>query len=221
MEGLGRDVVTIVSVVPFDIEEMKPGLVPSVFRIAAVKNYENEFSLCHIGYDEVNKKYQDVFHYWYIDETRGTVVVPDRTIVVAESIIEDYCRAQIAQTPEARPGMFIANGLVSRTEVPQKWGKELEKARARQKRWFEALVQMADVSWSRDKRHDLILSTMRFAAQQLGLEREWLFNTGAALKCPACRNGVDSEAILCGTCGYILKKDKFDASMFVGRTVNK
>jgi hypothetical protein len=210
-----NDVTTIVSVAPFDIEEMKPGLVPSVFKIAAVQQYDVGFELCYVGYNLQKKKPENVFHYWYIDETRGSVVVPQPSRQIAESIIEDYCRAQVAQTTEARPGMFAVDGFIPRDKVDKECAMQLMEARKRQKNWFLALVMMADKDWSKNHRHDLILDTMRFAARQLGLEREWLFESSMN-RCPGCRSNIDAAAIVCGTCGWILKPQEYDASKFVG-----
>jgi len=35
-------------------------------------------------------------------------------------------------------------------------------------------------------------------------------------RCPGCRSNIDSAAVVCGTCGWILKKDLYKAENFSG-----
>jgi hypothetical protein len=208
-----QDVSTIVSIVPFEIEEYKPGLIPSTYKMPPAR--PGEFTLCYVGYNEAKKEYHQVVHYWYIDYERGTVVVPNKTIEVALAIVNDYCRAQLAQEIDARPGMFAVQGLLKKEDVDKYCQQELIAASERQKAWFIRLVTLADDDWSKFHQHKLISDLQRYAAKALNLDRDWLVETEQQ-RCPACRATVDGEAIICGKCQYILKPEKYDRSRFAG-----
>src|SRR5258708_31153204 len=97
---------TVISFVPFDINEEKPGLYPPRYSISAsdVKTP----SLLHI---------ETANHFVYLDESRGSLRVPDPSDQVARSVVEDYIESQLSVDDEARPALFWVPDELSVEEI--------------------------------------------------------------------------------------------------------
>lgn len=199
---------TVVSIVPFEIVEAKPGLTPPVFIIPAAKNGEPE--LLHIG---------TCFHYVYIDETRGSLQVRDSPEEVARSICYDYASSQVGVYRGAAPGIFWVPGQVSVDEVKQNHAVLLHQARIQQNRWFEKLIELADKYWARYGSKMAICDFMRDAAKSMKVDPArhlWMseLTVENAVDCPACGNLVKPGVIVCPACKCILDAEKYKTLQF-------
>jgi len=191
------DVSTVVSIVPFEINEFKPGLYPGSFKIPPAK--EGDFEFLVIGRS---------IHYVYLDEDRGSVQVPTTSDEVARSICEDYIDALFGvQKGISEPGIFWIEGAFRDKKAIQiAAGEKLEQAKIKQRQWFIHLVEIGDDEWSKYRTHKSVSDLQRFAARSLGFDREWNVDAKAESIqfCPACRMTIQSGAMICGNCRTVL-----------------
>lgn len=199
-------IATIVSIVPFEIEADKPTIYPGVFRIP--KGDENSPSVLHV---------KEASHFVYMGADRGKspfLRVRNSAFDVARAIIEDFIGALIGTTPYARPGIFWVPVEVSGEEVPFKYPKELENAKATQRLWYEELVKMADGDWSKSNQNYRSITSLEvIAANKLGLKRQWAEEPKTVaisfVECPICRNTIDDGCIVCPSCHVIRKPAEY------------
>lgn len=199
---------TIVSVIPFPLVEVKPGIYPGKFEIPAAG--PDSFQLLVIG----NSKY-----HVEVDEGR-TITVTAESEDIAKSIIEDYVIAQIgfSREEDTAPGIFWVPGEHDQTSILIKYSIQLQGAKDRQDRWFKKLVQVADDDWERSRQHRAISDVQRYAAKSLGLDKPWIIApipmTISTLKCVACQSLVTPETIVCPSCKCILNPEKYKNLQF-------
>lgn len=211
---------TVISLVPFPIEETKPGMVPSKFVIPACP--EDKFATLLV---------KKCTHGVYLDSDRPVLVVPTVPEEVAQSICFDYMKGQMALTlGDAEPGLFWIWGD---HHMPlEEWDEkraaaiiaehaaEFRAARTKQHNWFKALVALADDAWSKFHQRGMISVPQRIAAARLKLEREWLLEaevTASMSECPVCFDKVHPRAILCRTCNAILKPEEYARHQFANK----
>jgi len=91
---------TLISVVPFPIQEFKPGIYPGFFEVSACNNDIPQ--LLTIG---------DSIYHVEIDENR-TITVKCPSEDIAKSIIDDHVTSNLAYSAEedAAPGFFWKPG---------------------------------------------------------------------------------------------------------------
>jgi hypothetical protein len=203
---------TIVSFVPYEIREPKPGLNPGEFVIGKSDGKLPSVLVVAEGTYGI-----------YLDGDRGTLRARTPSTEVARSIFEDYIGAQLATDADSRPALFALPGVLSAEEVLKKYPEECQEALDAQNRWFTRLVKMGDDSWNRYHQHGAITDLMRYAAEALGLKdgREWMNVTSRVQqkenKCPACRVVVDPEAVICPSCGCVLNAEAYEKLSFAGK----
>lgn len=205
---------TVISLVPFPINEFKPGMVPGNFAIEAAP--EGGFSTLLV------KKCK---HGVYLDENRPTLIVPTAPEEVAESICFDYKKGQMGlQMGVAEPGLFWVPGDYTTEEglktVKAVHAKDFLEAMKKQMAWFKALVSQADDAWGKFKMRAMISEPQKIAAQRLKLNREWLLEgevEAALSECPACFEKVHPRAIICRACNAILNQKEYDKLKFASR----
>jgi len=198
---------TLISVYPFEINENKPGVYPGTFRIPAAKDKVQSLI---IG---------EAIHFVdRIDQPPMRIKILPHDL--AQSIINDLRESMMGVLPEEGiyPGIFWVPGAHRNDTIEMLYSKELEKARASQRRWFENLVRIADDDWSRYHLHVVISDIQRFAAKTLNLQRDWIVEAGEAplvhTNCPACQSVINSQAIVCPQCRAVLNKEKYSQFMF-------
>ncbi|MGC2670843.1 MAG: hypothetical protein WA299_03180, partial [Candidatus Acidiferrum sp.] len=98
-------------------------------------------------------------------------------------------------------GVFVAAGETP-TEV------ELADARRRLEEFYRRLVASADLEWERTRNPMFITDLERRAAQQLGLEKPWLYDPKPLAECPVCAEKIKHGVAVCKSCGAILDRDK-------------
>ena len=191
---------TLVSVLPFALNESKPTLYPGEYHIPAAK-YPDGIETLVIA---------DAHGLLYLDADRGSLRVNIASEEVAKSIVDDYIRSVLAIDTHQRPGIFYLVGDYNSTEVAEEQAEALNKAHEYQRNWFQALVRIADDDWSKFHQHKIISNIQRVAAQCLNLSREWLtLIPSESQLCPMCRIVVDPLAVLCMNCKTVLNPEKY------------
>jgi len=159
-----------------------------------------------------------------IDEEQPILEIPVSAITIAQSVVTDYCNGMVAcDMDSARPGWFYVLGCKFKTEpgkqeevdeaatkawIKTDFKRELELAVARQKNWYQILVQMGDSLWARSNGNPLVLSDdMRLAARELGIQanKDWMkdFLAVNMVRCKACGQLRNPEYPMCATCRNI------------------
>ena len=200
------DVSTIVSIFPKRIEESKPTIQPGIFVIEA-GTYEKPATLT-VGPSS-----------WWreIDEDQPLLEIPVSSILVADSIVKDYCNGLLGCDMDgAIPGLFYVQGEVDSAEVIKKHKNLLDRAQTKQKNWYLNLVKLADALWARSSGNPLsIAEDMKLAANALNLkEKPWLkdFTTISEMApCASCGTLRNTSFPMCPNCKAVLDKDKFTA----------
>lgn len=203
--GESTSYATVVTLLPFKIVEKKPGLIPGQFEIPAAD--PGDFNILII---------KDSFHYVYLDSDRGSIPAPDPALKVAQSLVYDYVANQLLREEGVEPGLFCVPGRYTKDEISKKFGNILIEARARQRRWYEKLVALADDDWAMNRKRKGISDLSRHAAKGLSVTREWLNIVEedrpiqiAAVECPACFSAVRPEAMICAVCKTVLKPKEY------------
>lgn len=200
---------TIVSIFPKHIIERKCTIQPGVFEI---KPGSPEVpSILIVGPSSWWKE---------IDENQPLLEIPHSSIVVADSVVKDYCNGLIAcDMADNFPGLFFVPGsktALSKNETDEEatlnWIKKehkdkIEAANIKQNNWYKALVRMADALWSRSNGNPLAISDdMKLAARSLNLiNKEWLKDsqTMELVRCTACGSLKNPLFPICSNCKAI------------------
>jgi len=192
----------VISVVPFEIFEEKPGVVPTRYKIPPCDVGETKSLIVRDGQAKL-----------YIDEFRGTLSIEVSAHKIAESIVHDFVISLPAVDGSAKPGLMWVEGLYQNDEVIKKFALQIVELRGNQNAWFKRLVAMADDEWSRTHMLRSISDLQRYAAKSLGFSREWLLEapTSNAIRCPACLSVVSGDALVCINCRTILNIKEFEA----------
>lgn len=194
---------TIISLIPFEVNERKP-VYPGNFVIPPAK--QGDFEILVIGNAHAFK---------YIDMDRGHDKIIIDSEEVAKAIVNDYINSQLAieKGEGIVPGLFYILGEHSKLDVKLHFSKEITKARENQLKWFNVLVRMADDVWENSRQHKAISGMQRYAAKYLNLERQWLVEPKMT-KCIACRVTVEDDAVICPNCNVVLDKEEFSKLEF-------
>lgn len=184
---------TIVSIYPKDWEDRKETTQPYLFKVKGGTIDEPGLTLIKAATytrdDDAEKPLQEI---------------PISSIQMCESIIKDYCGSLLGATiGVAQPGMFFIPGEITTKDVKTKYTSDLIEAEKRQNQWFDNLVKLADSLWSKGGQNPLMIwSEMKFAAEQLGIDREWLRNYqhNEMVKCFACGSLRNPEYPICANC---------------------
>jgi hypothetical protein len=204
---------TVVSILPYTLREPKPGLNPGEFVIPACEDVNKPTCLV------VSEGTYGI----YLDGDRGTLRARTPSTEVARSVFEDYISSQLAVEPDAKPGLFALPGVVKTAdfENDNELKELLELMIQQQNNWFNRLVKLGDDIWNRYHQHGAITDLMRYAARALGVENlDWMKvsqNITDLTRCPACRGTVDSQAIICSSCGCVLNADAYEKLQFAGK----
>lgn len=209
MESNNDVICTVVSLVPFELNEFKPGLLPARYCIPASDGREPQ--VLHIG---------TARHYVYLDEARGNLPVRDSATEVARSIVEDYITSQLQVTEVARPGLFWVVGKFSAAEVKLQFKDRLIQISKGQNNWLTNICTLADDDWNKYHQHNVVSDFQRKAAQMIGWKPEqhlWMapLTTTQGFSCPACGNLTSQATVVCLSCKCILDPEKYKTLQFV------
>ena len=194
---------TLVSLIPFEVNERKP-VYPGHFYIQGAK--ENDIEILVI---------ENAKAFRYLDEFRGTDTINIDSEEIAKAVVEDYINSQLAvRSGEGLiPGLFYIPGEHTKIEVKTKYKDIVSDYRVKQTKWFEVLVRMADDDWEKTRQHRVISGIQRYAARFLNLERPWLIEPKMT-KCIACKTTVEENAVICPICRVVLNQDEYKKLQF-------
>jgi hypothetical protein len=202
---------TVISICPFPVTKTIPHTNPGNFYIDPCGDNE-EFKFLVV---------KQATTLVYMDIERGYQPRDILSAELARAIVEDHINSSLKATRgHAEPGLFWARGEFDAVSIKKSLTKELEISKERQKRWFIALVDQADIDWAKTHSPRSISDLQRTAAKKLQLRKEW--DTARIVSeianCPACQAIVHPQAFLCN-CGYILDIVKYEknSAMFVKR----
>lgn len=201
---------TVISIYPKRIDEYKVTLQPGRFIIES-GTYDKP-SILVVG---PSSWWKDT------DPDQPLLEQPVWSTQIAESIVKDYCNGLVGCDMDgSMPGLFWIPGSYTLDQINDKSGEiktnegtkipirnMLNKYKETQKNWFNSLVKVADVDWSRTNGNPLSVSDLsRMAARELGLNKEWLgaFQQVELVKCIACGNLRNSAYPICSTCKAIV-----------------
>jgi hypothetical protein len=195
---------TVVSIFPFDVNEEKPGVYPSRFLIPKSINDRPQTLQVADG------------HTFYYDIDAKAIKVPILAESLAKSIVDDFCSSFMSYSPEAGPGLFWVEGSFTDKEIIEKHELKIIETRDKQVLWFERICRLADDDWSRYGVHKAISDLQRFAADYLKLDRPWSRKIEQAqmVTCPACRQVIPNDAMICHQCRTIIKPEEYKAKGF-------
>ena len=199
---------TIISIVPFEINEVKPALFPAQYRIGASGGIEPE--ILHITGGH---------HFVYLDMDRGSLTVNVPSNEIARSVVDDFMSGQLRIAEGCRPGLFWLPGWLTIEDVKNHHNEKLLKARMQQTVWLRAITNLADDDWRKFHQHTAISDFQRAAAKILKLrpeEHEWMetFGVDSSGTCPACGVLHQRNIAVCPGCRCILDKAKFESLVF-------
>lgn len=192
-----RDVSTIVCIYPKDWSDRKETLQPNEFHVKGGTFEEPGLTTIKTAtYTQDN------------DPDKPLQEILLSSIQVSESIIRDYCIGLLGVSiGTAQPGMFFVPGEIKKIdEIKKNYFNDLLAAKLRQDKWFQSLIKIADALWSRsDGNPMMIWDEMRFAAEQLGVEREWVrqYSYIEKVRCFACGAQRDPRYPICPSCKTI------------------
>src|SRR5437867_1071283 len=178
---------TIVSILPFDIVEDKPGLIPNRYEIKACKDGTPQ--VLHVS---------SAVHYVYIPE-RSPLRIVTPAEELARSLVEDFVNAQIGITPDASPGIWNLLGKLTAQEAKGK--PEYLINLQRHRKWLTNIVKMADDDWTRYHSNQAISDFQRAAAVSLGYNPEqhpWMAPQLMlqSVRCPSCGLAVSPDLVV-------------------------
>jgi len=204
---------TIVSILPKYIEERKHTIQPGVFVIQP-GTFENPSILV-----------VEPSSWWKeIDENQPLLEISHSSIVVADSVVKDYCNGLIAcDMADNMPGLFFVPGckINMRGEpdtkttidwIRSEYKDKLDTANAKQRNWYASLVRMADSLWAGSNGNPLCISSdMKMAARSLNFtNKEWLKDSQVMelVRCVACGHLKNPEYPICSNCKAISNPEK-------------
>ena len=195
---------TVITLLPRELFEEKPHLLPGSYRIPAAKWGDIEVYWVEEGLQWIPNP--------LIDEGQPGAsikqIVPPHEI--ARSLVEDYKSAHIALGEDAAPGLFWIQGKLDKEEVKRFHSGEIENARIQQTNWFKNLIAMADADWNKNHNMLAVSDLQRLAAKCLGVQKDWVeFAMQETVSCPFCTINIPSHAIVCPNCRQILKADEY------------
>jgi hypothetical protein len=196
---------SLVSYAKVDIVEQIPGLQIGNYRLAASEGLPTVLIVENSFYYKPD-----------IDGNQDKVLVQSEQI--AESIVHMHITSQLMYNAEQHPALFYIPSIEVEPKNVEKLYKEIVADSLRkQKKWFIALVKLADDDWQIARRHQMISGIQRIAARELGLTREWLFDIESEeLKskdnCPFCgSNLLDANTPICPHCGKVHNPERLKA----------
>lgn len=191
------DKTTIFSIFPKEITEYKITVFPSHFVIPA-------------GTVESPSKLTIGPSSWWkeIPESDQILEVPQHSLMMAESLVKDYCNGLLGFAPNAQPGLFFLPGDLTVKEAQAKYPQRFATANEKQRNWYLSLVNFADQAWSRTNNNPMAIGDdMRLAARELKLDtKDWLanFEAVALIKCVACGQPRNPAFPICPNCKNIV-----------------
>jgi hypothetical protein len=193
---------TVFSILPKPISERKVTIQPGVFELAAGSVDKPAFLV--VGPSSWWKE---------VDDNQPLLEIPVSSIQIADSIVKDYCNGLLeCNMSDQMPGLFYLPGEWSVDRLKKEQMPLLTKYIACQKKWFLALVRIADILWSRSNGNPLSISDdARLACRELNIaDKPWLgdMHTAELVRCIACGNLRDPRYPVCAVCKAIADPER-------------
>lgn len=200
-----QDISTILSIVPVEIKEFKPGIYPGQFNIDACADPKKPI----VYYVYGSKQMVAVAGH------KEPIAIDTPSFTIAKAIVNDYNAGHMFSTGDARPGLTFVQGKKTFEEISKEFPTVLPQLVKEQRNWYVALVKMADNDWARYKSHKAISDLSKIACRSLALEREWLvdeYTSEMNVRCKACFQPLNKEQVVCHHCRAIQDNNKAMAS---------
>lgn len=198
---------TVVSLLPYELREEKPMMLPSTFIVPAASLDGKILGILHV---------REGIHYIpnpLMDEGKPGASIRQVTTPseMARSICDDYNCAHVALSEDASPGLFWVPGKLLQRDIEKHHAKRLAANRKRQQNWFHNLCIMADADW--EKNHDMraVSDLQRLAATSLGIQKQWVeFRMEEMIRCPYCNSVISPNSAICAHCKEVVNKARYD-----------
>jgi RNase P subunit RPR2 len=199
---------TIVSLLPYSVDERKLTVIPQEYFIPAA--VEDELGILHVD---------DGISWLMLEMERGGPVqqrIPSGQL--ADSIVNDFARSQLEYRYDfAQPGLFVVEGKFNSDDIKAKFPELLGKYRLIQENWFKALVERANQDFGKTGVSQLVSDLQKLAAKELGLKPNWSIDHQLkTLTCPLCATLLPANAAVCSNCKAILDPAKVADYQFAG-----
>lgn len=194
---------TVVSIYPKEINETKPTIQPGTFHINK-GSYDNP-ALLVVGSSS-----------WWreIDENQPLLEIPQGSIIVAGSIVNDYVNGLAMINETMGPGLFFIPGDIDLIKLRVSYKDRLDAALIKQRNWFMQLIKIADGLWARTGGNPIVIDDdMRMAANELNLtDKEWLKDsqTVGLIRCVACGGMRNPLYPICSNCKMVIDVAAFN-----------
>lgn len=187
-----NDKCTIVSIYPKLIKDKKTTIEPGLFVIQP-GTYDKP-SILVVGASSWWKE---------LDEDQPLLEITNHSVQIAESLITDYFNGMMGcNMADAMPGVFYVHGELTVEEIKKKYSAKLAIAKAKQIKYWEALIRLANIGWARTNGNLAAISEdMRLAATELGITPDWMKTSVVMERCPACGMQRDMTFPICPHCG--------------------
>lgn len=195
---------TVVSIFPKKIDEVKHTIQPGRFIIAP-GSFEKPAVLV-VGPSSWWKE---------LDEQQPLLEIPHGSTQVADSVVRDWANGLLmCNMDDVMPGVFWIPGEYTSEQVKTdlKIIPLLNKADNNQKRWYEALINEADIQWSRSNGNPRSVSgDMRLAASMLQRDKPWNkdFSAIQMKNCPACGVLRNNDFPVCSVCHHVVDPEAY------------
>ena len=194
---------TIVSLLPIQLNEFKPGLYPGHFQIPPAE----------IGDFNILPVVDSIYYVSFAIDNRPPMKITETADHVAASVVTGFVSTSAGLSVDAEPGLFWVSDHLDKKVLAVKHTAELNSAKVKQTKWFTNLVRIADDEWVKSgKMHRSISSLQRAAAKFLNLERDWFIDaiteTGPTY-CPACKVGIHPAAVICSHCRTVINEAEY------------
>lgn len=191
------DKATVISILPLEINEYKHTIQPGFFHLD--KGSVENPAILIVGPSS-----------WWRDigEEMPLIEIPNGAMLVADSVVKDYCQGMLEITEDAYPGLMFVPGEFDAAGIKKSYSTEFNKMVTRQNNWFRNLVDLADKGWANTNGSPKAINgLMRMAAEALGMQdRDWMKTTLDVKKipCVACGNLRNPQYPICGTCNRVV-----------------
>jgi len=201
---------TVINLLPFELPEEKPMMLPSVFRVPEARFEGNK--LVKLGILHV----EEGVHYVpnpLVDEGRPGSSIRQITppTEMARSICEDYTSAHIETSETAQPGLFWVEGRLTEKDLIEEYPDLISDRLRMQFNWFRRLCALADADFKKNRNMLSVSDLQRSAAKILGVRAEWVeMQMSEYVVCKFCTTQIPTFAIKCPNCKEIVDKEAYD-----------
>jgi hypothetical protein len=198
------DKCTVFSIYPKRIDEVKHTIQPGRFIIPPG------------SVDKPERLVVGSSSWWReIDVEQPYLEIPNSSLQVANSIVNDYCNGLIGCNMEdAMPGLFFLTGDVTTEELLKKYKSTFDKAVVKQSRFWNAIIELTDILWSNTNGNPLCVSEdARLACKELGIEnKDWMqnFQNAGMVRCIACGSLRSPNFPVCSSCNRVVDRALYD-----------